>query len=134
MKITCSFYIGHQDYLSDDPNISESESREKLCSEVSTVIDRNIGNKQFEIYQANNPMELKAVLHINEKSVEAFGFSTETAVADDEDGLPVLFYVNAHFEVPDISNIDDFDGDVEAVLHVGQNSLPFEGLAEIDEE
>jgi len=131
MKIICSFYIGHQDYLSDDPDLSESESNQKLCSEVSEVIDRNIGNEQFEIYQAKNATELRASLHFDGEPFEAFGFSTDTAVADDQEGLPVLFYVNAHFEIPDIDELDD---EVEAVLYVGQHSLQFEGVAEIDEE
>jgi hypothetical protein len=75
------------------------------------------------------PQELARFLA--DESLEAFGFSTETAVADDQEGLPVLFYVNAHFDIPDT---DDFDGDVGAVLYVGQHSLPFQGVAEIDEE
>lgn len=131
MKINCSFYIGHQDYLGDEPRLKESESKEKLCAKVSKIVYRNIGGEQFEIYQAKDENELKAIIRINDEVIDAFGFSTETAVADDEEGLPVLFYVNAHFEIPDL---EDFDGDVDATLYVGEHSLTFEGIAEVDEE
>ena len=131
MKIYCSFYIGHQFYLGDEPSLTESESKEKLCAEVSKIVDRNIGAEQFEIYQPKNTEELKATVRINDQDFDAFGFSTETAVADDEEGLPVLFYVNAHFEVPDV---EDFDGDVDATLYVGDYSLTFEGTADVEEE
>ena len=131
MKIYCSFYIGHQFYLGDEPSLTESESKEKLCAEVSKIVDRNIGAEQFEIYQPKNTGELKATVRINDQDFDAFGFSTETAVADDEKGLPVLFYVNAHFEIPDV---EDFDGDVDATLCVGDYSLTFEGTADVEEE
>ena len=131
MKVTCSFYIGHQDYLGDKPRLMESESNEKLYEAVSDVIHRNIGLKQYEIYQSKNANELKAVIRINDEVIDAFGFSTETWVADDQKGLPVLFYVNAHFETPDV---EDFNGDADATLYVGDHSLPFEGIAEADEE
>jgi hypothetical protein len=131
MKITCSFYVGHQDYLGDRPSLKESESKEKLCEAVFDVIYRNIGLKQYEIYQAKDANELKAVIRINDEVIDAFGFSTETAVADDEKGLPVLFYVNAHFEIPDVEN---FNGDADATLYAGDHSLPFEGTAEAEEE
>jgi hypothetical protein len=131
MKITCSFYIGHQDYLGDKPRLKESESKEKLCAKVSTIVYRNIGREQFEIYQAKVVKELKAVIRINDEVIDAYGFSTETSVADDEEGLPVLFYVNAHFEIPDV---EDFNGDADATLYVGDHPLPFEGIAEGDEE
>jgi hypothetical protein len=131
MKITCSFYIGHQDYLGDKPRLKESESKEKLCAKVSTIVYRNIGREQFEIYQAKDVKELKAVIRINDEVINAYGFSTETAVADDEEGLPVLFYVNAHFETPDD---EDFNGDSDATLYAGDLSLTFEGIAEAEEE
>jgi hypothetical protein len=134
VKITCSFYIGHQDYILEDPNLPESESKQKLYSEVFAVLDKNIGSEQFEIYQAKNATELRAVLHSDDEAFQAYGFSTDVAVADGEEGLPVLFYVNAHFEIPEIADIDDFDGEVDAVLYVGEHTLKFEGLAEINGE
>ena len=131
MKVNCSFYIGHQSYLAEVPLLTESESKQKLCKEISEIVYQNIEKEQFEIYQAKNKTELSALLRMDDEVFEAFGFSTETTVADDEDGLPVLFYVNAHFEIPET---EDFDGEVDATLNAGNHSLTFDGLAEIDDE
>jgi len=128
MKIICSFYIGHEDYLADPPSLTESESNQKLASEVSEIAYRNIGREQFEVYESKNLTELNAILRFNEEDIHATGFSTETAVADDQEGLPVLFYLNAYFEVPDEY---DLDGDVEATLMAGSHSFEFKGVAEI---
>ena len=131
MKIICSFYIGHQDYLAEVPALTESESNQKLTAEVSEIAYRNIGREQFEIYSSNNLAELNAVLRFNDEDIHATGFSTETAIAEDEEGLPVLFYLNVHFEVPNEYNIyEDFD----ATLKVGSYSFDFRGLAEIEDE
>ena len=131
MKIICSFYIGHQDYLAEAPFLTENESNKNLTAEVSEIAYRNIGREQFEIYSTKNLTELNAVLRFNDEDIHAIGFSTETAIADDEEGLPVLFYLNAHFEIPDEYDIDE---DVDATLNVGSKSFDFNGLAEIEDD
>ena len=130
MKIICSFYIGVEDYLGEPPSINERESNERYTAEVSEIVYRNIGREQFEVYPAKNPAELNAVLEINDDVIHATSFSTETSVADDEEGLPVLFYLNAHFEVPENFDLED---DVDATLKVGGLSLNFEGIPELEE-
>ena len=43
----------------------------------------------------------------------------------------MLFYLNAHFEIPDEYDIDE---DVDATLNVGSKSFYFNGLAEIEDD
>jgi hypothetical protein len=131
MKLICSFYIGHQDYLDDAPTLSEDESHEKLAALVYDIVFRNIGDEQFEVYVPKNAIELRAELTVENQTFEATGFSTETAVADDQEGLPVLFYVNAHFEISDELDIDE---SFEAKLWTGEFEFEFQGVPEIEDE
>ncbi len=128
MEIVCSFYIGHQTYLAD-PVPTDIEGNLKFCSDICVILERNMGLEQFKIYQPQNSQEVKAVLTSGNLTLAAIGFSTETAVAEDELGLPVLFYVNAHFRLSDDYDFDE--DDVEATLHIGNHSVSFEGIAEI---
>jgi hypothetical protein len=86
-----------------------------------------------------NPDELSATLTFSGQTIAARDFSTETAVADDQDGLPVLYYVNAYFSVPadledDVTELDDsgeLDDEIRATLSVASRSFSFEGAAEL---
>ena len=131
MNLICSFYIGHQDYLDEAPALPEAESHEELAARVYDIVFRNIGQEQFEVYTPKNEIELRAVLTFGKHSYNAIGFSSETAVADDQEGLPVLFYVNAHFE---ISDEIDIENSLEAKLCAGEFEFNFAGVPEIEDE
>ena len=139
MDVLCSFYIGHQDYLGEDPGLSEAESRAVVASEVNDVLTRNLGQEHSGIQPAINPGELSATLTFSGQIISARGFSTETTVADDQDGLPVLYYVNAYFSVPadledDVTELEDsgeLDDEIQATLSVSSRNFSFEGVAEL---
>jgi hypothetical protein len=139
MDVLCSFYIGHQDYLGEDPDLSEAESRAAVAASVNEVVTRNLGQDQSSIQPAINPDELSATLTFSGQTIAARGFSTETAVADDQDGLPVLYYVNAYFSVPadledavtELEDSGELDDEIRATLSVASRSFSFEGAAEL---
>lgn len=139
MKITCSFYIGHQDYLDFDPNLPESESKSKLAEQVYGVAAENLGDDEYEIYSPKSPDKITSTLHYSDFELSAEGFNIETAVADDEPGLPVLLYINAFFVVPDELE-DEFveledDGvlseQISCTLVVEGIALEFQGVPEL---
>ena len=139
MDILCCFYIGHQDYLGEAPHLTEAESRAALASEVTEALEKNLGPKQSDIQPAINPGDLSASLTFSEQSFAARGFSTETAVAEDQQGLPVLLYVNAYFPVPpgreeviaELEESGELDGLIQATLTVSGRPISFEGISEV---
>lgn len=139
MDILCSFYIGHQDYLGESPNLAEEESGQSLVAEVDAVLQRNLGKDGADVQPALDQKELSAELEFSENTIPARGFSIETAVADDQDGLPVLLYINAYFSVPveledEVAELEEngkLDDEILVTLRVSNRIFPFEGVAEV---
>lgn len=139
MLLLTSFYIGHQDYLDDPPNLSEDESNRELADTVSSISHTLKWVQQDEIYAVSDTNVLSANLKLSDSLIAAKGFNTETALADDQPGLPVLLYLNVFFEVPAeltelVSNLEsegELDSQVECFLQIGASSLKFMGSAEV---
>jgi len=138
----CAFYIGHQDYLGDDPQLPESESKQLFAEETAAVVDKNLSGDPSDIQPTKDTAELVALLSFAGQEIEARGFLTETTVANDQAGQPVLYYVNAYFPVPadledeatDLEDMGELDSALHAKLIVGGREIEFHGVPEINFE
>ncbi len=86
-----------------------------MASAVNEALTRNLGQDQSGIQPTINPGELSATLTFSGQTIAARAFPTETAVADDQDGLPVLNYVKAYFSVP--ADLEDDVGELEDIVN-----------------
>ncbi len=63
MDIVCALYIGHQDYLGDDPQLPESESKQLFAEEIAAVVDKNLSGDPSDIQPTKDTAELDSAIH-----------------------------------------------------------------------
>jgi hypothetical protein len=142
MRIICSFYVGHQDYLDFDPKLPEAESRKAITSEVENIVSKNLGPNADEVTPPANPSELNASALLHQTQLHLAGFNVELVTDEESPGLPVLYYLTAHFDVPEthedeVESLYDEDelGDaVTCKLIAGDHVFKYEGIVELDSE
>lgn len=147
MDIVCALYIGHQDYLGDKPDLSEEDSHYQWATLVDEMFRRISGKReasslalgQFALVVPDDSSELSATMTYGGSNFVARGFTTETATADDQPGAPVLYYLNAHFPVPEeledeiieLEDIGELDEHLEVVFLVLGKQIAFIGVPEL---
>lgn len=73
---------------------------------------------------------MNARLSFDERSYEAEEFFKSLVTADDQEGLPILLYIEAVFSIDEPVEIDDLDSESSVTLQIGQEVFNFLGVLE----
>ena len=118
MEIYATFYIGIADFVAGEASVSNVVRAEMDMVE--------------KVRQAIESGEFTSTLSGTKILLEGSDATTDTAVADDQDGLPILMYVTVTFEIPESLEIvfevldeDDLSRHLSVELNVGNFSFTY---------
>ena len=116
MEIYATFYIGVADFVAGEASVSNVVRAEMDMVE--------------KVRQAIESGKFTSTLSGSKIQLEGFDATTDTAVADDQDGLPILMYVTVTFEIPESLEVvfeileeDDLSRHVSVELNVDNYSF-----------
>ena len=125
VKVIAGFYIGEKSYLAD---VSKDVS--SYAAEVESVFDSATRVLDADTYLSIDKETVNARLSFDERSYEAEEFVKSLVTADDQEGLPILLYIEAVFSIDEPVEIDDLDSESSVTLQIGQEVFNFLGVLE----
>jgi hypothetical protein len=125
VKVIAGFYIGEKSYLAD---VSKDVS--SYAAEVESVFDSATRVLDADTYLSIDKENVNARLSFDERSYEAEEFFKSLVTADDQEGLPILLYLQAVFSIDEPVEIDDLDSESSVTLQIGQEVFNFLGVLE----
>ena len=125
VKVIAGFYIGEKSYLAD---VSKDVS--SYAAEVESVFDSATRVLDADTYLSIDKETVNARLSFDERSYEAEEFFKSLVTADDQEGLPILLYIEAVFSIDEPVEIDDLDSESSVTLQIGQEVFNFLGVLE----
>ena len=125
MIVTAGFYIGERSYLMD-----VAEDKSSYATQVEAAFDAATKLFEEDTYLSLDPKIVSATLTFEGGTYQAFQFVKSLVTADDEEGLPVLLYIDAHFSIDDSVDFDELESESSVVLQIGTESISFRGALE----
>jgi hypothetical protein len=125
MIVTAGFYIGERSYLMD-----VAEDKSSYATQVEAAFDAATKLLEEDTYSSLDPKIVSATLTFEGETYQAFQFVKSLVTADDEEGLPVLLYIDAHFSIDDSVDFDELESESSVVLQIGTESISFRGALE----
>jgi hypothetical protein len=125
MIVTAGFYIGELSYLMD-----VVEDKSSYATQVEAAFDAATKLFEEDTYLSLDPKIVSATLTFEGETYQAFQFVKSLVTADDEEGLPVLLYIDAHFSIDDSVDFDELESESSVVLQIGTESISFRGALE----
>jgi hypothetical protein len=125
LNVTAGFFIGEHSYL-----LEVSQDKSSYAIEVESVFDSSTTFVEEDTYVSNDQKTVRALLEFNGASYQANQFVKSLVTADDEEGLPVLLYIDAHFYVDESIDFEDLESESSVTLHIGKEEFTFYGSLE----
>jgi hypothetical protein len=125
MIVTAGFYIGERSYLMD-----VAEDKSSYATQVEAAFDAATKLLEEDTYSSLDPKIVSATLTFEGETYQAFQFVKSLVTADDEEGLPVLLYIDAHFSMDDSVDFDELESESSVVLQIGTDTISFHGVLE----
>jgi hypothetical protein len=125
MIVTAGFYIGERSYLMD-----VAVDKSSYATQVEAAFDAATELSEEDTYLSLDPKIVSATLTFEGETYQAFQFVKSLVTADDEEGLPVLLYIDAHFSIDDSVDFDELESESSVVLQIGTDTISFHGVLE----